>query len=71
MRDERLRTPRWDPRLGSRGADTKIRVLALLNIPLATWYFSWLLQPERIGHPVLYGLLLAAEVFNLAQAMGF
>lgn len=71
MRDERLRTPRWDPRLGSRGADTKIRVLALLNIPLAIWYFSWLLQPERIGHPVLYGLLLAAEVFNLAQAMGF
>jgi cellulose synthase/poly-beta-1,6-N-acetylglucosamine synthase-like glycosyltransferase len=34
-------------------------------------YFTWLLQPVRIGEPALYVLLVGAEVFNLAQAVGF
>ena len=38
---------------------------------LAGWYFVWLLRPARVGNPVLYGLLVAAEVFNLVQAVGF
>ncbi|MGH2927862.1 MAG: glycosyltransferase family 2 protein, partial [Solirubrobacteraceae bacterium] len=32
---------------------------------------EWLLRPERVGEPVLYGLLVAAELFNLVQAAGF
>ena len=35
------------------------------------WYFGWLLQPDRVGTPVLYGILIAAELFNLSQALGF
>ena len=29
------------------------------------WYFGWLLNPDRIGNPFLYGLLIVAELFNL------
>ena len=39
--------------------------MALLGLPLAVWYFGWLLNPDRIGTPYLYGLLIAAELFNL------
>jgi cellulose synthase (UDP-forming) len=46
-------------------------LLALLGLPLIAWYFSWLFDPERIGQPVLYGLLIAAELFNVIQAVGF
>lgn len=67
--DPRLLAPAWDP---SRAAPRlRLSVLLALAIPLAAWYFGWLLQPERIGHPALYGLLVAAELFNLAQAAGF
>ncbi|HEY6398570.1 MAG TPA: glycosyltransferase family 2 protein [Solirubrobacteraceae bacterium] len=48
-----------------------MRILILLGIPLAVWYFGWLLNPNRIGTPVLYGILVAAELFNLIQALGF
>jgi cellulose synthase (UDP-forming) len=41
------------------------------GLPLLALYFGWLLQPERIGHPVLYGILVAAELFNAGQAIGF
>ena len=30
-------------------------------------YFSWLLHPDRVGHPVLYGALVVTEIFNLFQ----
>jgi cellulose synthase (UDP-forming) len=46
-------------------------MLWLVTLPLAVWYFSWLLHPDRVGHPVLYGLLLACEFFNVTQAFGF
>lgn len=42
-----------------------------LNVALAVWYFSWLLSPAQEGTGWLYGLLVAAEVFNLLQAAGF
>jgi cellulose synthase (UDP-forming) len=38
---------------------------------VSVWYFAWLLNPARVGNPLLYGLLVAAELFNLAQAAGF
>jgi cellulose synthase (UDP-forming) len=46
-------------------------LMAALCIPLAAWYLSWLLQGKRVGEPVLFGLLIAAEAFNLFQAIGF
>lgn len=49
----------------------KLLILLPLDLALAVWYFSWLLQPGRAGNPILYGLLLVAELFNLAQAAGF
>ena len=49
----------------------RVRAVLLLNIVLAAWYFGWLLEPDRAGHPILYVLLVCAELFNLVQAAGF
>ena len=68
--DCRLAPPHWRPPQG--GWRRRLaRVLALVNIPLALWYLSWLLSPGRPAHPVLYGMLVGAEVFNMVQALGF
>jgi cellulose synthase (UDP-forming) len=45
--------------------------MAVICIALAGWYMSWLLQGQRVGTTVLFGLLIAAEGFNVAQALGF
>jgi cellulose synthase (UDP-forming) len=67
--DPRLLPPDWDAaELGSR---RRLRWLVALAVPLAVWYFGWLLQPGRVGVPALFGLLIAAELFNLIQAAGF
>jgi cellulose synthase (UDP-forming) len=69
MSDPRMLLPGWDPeRAAPRG---RTMLLVLIAVPLAVWYFGWLLQPERVGVPALYGLLVAAELFNLCQAAGF
>jgi cellulose synthase (UDP-forming) len=68
--DPRLAPPRWDGRAGRRAA-LRVRLLALVALPLAAWYFAWLLEPGRMGSPVLYITLIAAEIFNLVQAIGF
>ena len=34
-------------------------------------YFSWLLRPDRVGNPVLFAVLVVAELFNVVQALGF
>jgi cellulose synthase (UDP-forming) len=68
-----------DPRLGSvpwRADDTPrsrwaTRALLLAAVAVSVWYFAWLLQPSRAGTPLLYGLLVAAELFNFVQASGF
>jgi cellulose synthase (UDP-forming) len=65
--DPRLLPPDWSPDAAPR----RVRLLVLAMIPLALWYFGWLLQPGRVGVPVLFGILVAAELFNLAQATGF
>jgi cellulose synthase/poly-beta-1,6-N-acetylglucosamine synthase-like glycosyltransferase len=70
-RDARLRRPAWSA-AGPGGTRRRlIRLLLGAVVPLALFYFVWLLQPERVGHPLLYGLLVAAELFNAAQALGF
>ncbi|MFC7497522.1 MULTISPECIES: glycosyltransferase family 2 protein [unclassified Nocardioides] len=47
------------------------RVVVGLAFTAAVWYFGWLLVPGRVGNPWLYGALVAAEIFNLVQALGF
>jgi cellulose synthase (UDP-forming) len=71
MTDARMRTPAWSAAAPGRRRRRAVRLLLIAVVPLALFYFAWLLQPERVGHPVLYGLLLAAELFNAAQACGF
>jgi cellulose synthase (UDP-forming) len=69
--DTRMRPPAWSAAAAGRARRSWIRLLLVAAVPLALFYFAWLLQPERIGQPVLYVLLLAAELFNAAQALGF
>ncbi len=66
--DVRHDSPRWDPASGGWLAAGLVATLAAV---LSTWYLGWLLWPGRAGHPVLYAALVAAEVFNLTQAVGF
>jgi cellulose synthase (UDP-forming) len=54
-----------------RAARRRSLVMAVICLPLAIWYLSWLLQGRRVGEPVLFGLLVLAEAFNLFQAIGF
>jgi cellulose synthase (UDP-forming) len=68
--DRRLEPPSWRPGgIDWRGPGG--RLLLLVNLGLAAWYLVWLLGPGRASHPVLYGLLVGAEVFNLVQGIGF
>ncbi len=69
--DPRLEPPDWRSPAEWRSVQRRLRLLIPLNIALAVWYFEWLLRPGRVGNPVLYGLLIAAELFNLVQAVGF
>src|SRR5688572_29925348 len=69
--DVRLRAPRWSAAAGDRRRRVATRLLLCAMVPLALFYFAWLFSPERVGQPLLYALLVAAELFNLAQAIGF
>ena len=61
----------WSPSDGWERSRRRLKILLPLDAVFSVWYFTWLLSPGRIGNPVLYGLLLAAELFNLVQAAGF
>jgi cellulose synthase (UDP-forming) len=69
--DVRLRRVTWEPVPRTWSVRRRVRILILLGIPCAVWYFGWLLNPDRVGTPYLYGILIAAELFNLMQALGF
>jgi cellulose synthase (UDP-forming) len=69
--DTRLRRPAWSAAAPNHVRRRWIRLLLVAALPLALFYFGWLLHPERVGHPVLYVLLLVAELFNAAQALGY
>jgi cellulose synthase (UDP-forming) len=47
------------------------RILGAISTILAVLYLKWLLFDARPDNLPLYWLLVAAEVFNVAQAMGF
>lgn len=69
--DARGEGARWRGPGHWRAVDRKLLLLLPIALALAVWYFTWLLQPTRVGNPVLYGLLVMAELFNVAQAAGF
>jgi cellulose synthase (UDP-forming) len=69
--DIRLRRPTWDPLPSGMPVRTRVRLAALIGVPLIVFYLSWLLDPARIGQPVLYVLLVGAELLNVIQAVGF
>ncbi len=69
--DPRGRPPKWQSTAEWRRVDRKLRWLFPLAIAASLWYFTWLLRPQRVGDPVLFGLLVTAELFNLVQAAGF
>jgi cellulose synthase (UDP-forming) len=69
--DVRLRKVTWQPFPTTIDVRTRARIILILALPFAVWYFGWLLNPDRIGSPVLYGLLIGAEIFNMLQAFGF
>jgi len=69
--DIRLRRPDWEPLPAGMPVRIRVRILAAIGLPLVAWYVSWLVAPERIGHPVLYVLLVLAEALNVIQALGF
>ncbi len=69
--DVRLRRVTWEPVPATWSVRRRVRLLILLGVPAAVWYFGWLLNPDRVGTPYLYGILIAAELFNLMQALGF
>jgi cellulose synthase (UDP-forming) len=70
MTELRMDTPRWTARPAP-GDRRRMRLMMAVALPLAVFYFAWLLEPSRMGNPWLYGLLVVAELFNLAQALGF
>lgn len=70
MTELRMDTPRWTARPAP-GDRRRMRLMMCVALPLALFYFAWLLDPSRIGDPWLYGLLVAAEIFNVLQALGF
>lgn len=69
--DIRLRRPTWNPLPTGMPVRTRVRLAALIGLPLVIWYLSWLLNPVRIGQPVLYVLLVCSELLNVIQAVGF
>jgi cellulose synthase (UDP-forming) len=69
--DPRLLPPAWSAASPGRRHRMRLRLFVLLCLPLALFYFAWLLDPARIGNPLLYLILIAAELFNLLQAIGF
>jgi cellulose synthase (UDP-forming) len=69
--DPRLLPAHWSAATPGRRHRMRLRFGIALALPLAMFYFAWLLDPARIGNPLLYALLIAAELFNLLQAIGF
>ena len=69
--DIRLRRLMWEPVPKTVSVRRRVRIMVIFGLPFAVWYFSWLLNPDRIGAEYLYFILIVAELFNLTQALGF
>jgi len=69
--DPRAGEPAWSAGPPPRSRQLRIVLVGLLGLAAAGAYLMWLLRPERVGQPVLFGLLVLAEGFNIAHAIGF
>ena len=69
--DSRADEPAWQPRRTPTATRWKLTALALASTAALAWYLWWLLQPGRVGNPILFAILVTAELFNVVQAIGF
>ena len=69
--DIRLNEPVEWHKPATKNSRRALAAVIVLNMAAAVWYLTWLMQPERVGNAYLYGLLVAAEAFNIIQAFGF
>lgn len=69
--DARLARPDWDASEPGTAQRLRSIAVALIGTVAALAYLSWLVRPERVGNPALFGVLLVAELFNVTQALGF
>lgn len=69
--DRRCDPPTWSAAAPPRSHRLRLVVLGSVGAVAAGCYLLWLLRPERVGHPALFGLLVVAELFNIVHAVGF
>jgi cellulose synthase (UDP-forming) len=69
--DPRLGAPTWSAAAPSLGTRARLAAVGLAGTIAVVLYATWLLRPERVGHPVLFGVLVLAETFNIVHAVGF
>lgn len=69
--DSRLEAPAEWNRPETDNDRRMLYAVIALSLVASVWYLGWLFQPARVGNPWLYGVLVVAEVFNIAQAVGF
>jgi cellulose synthase (UDP-forming) len=53
------------------GVDRRLRIFLPIAVVLSVLYLLWLLVPERVGNPYLFGALITAQIFNFFQGIGF
>ena len=51
--------------------DRRLRFLLPISAGFSLWYLLWLLEPQRVGNPYLFGALVLAQIFNFFQGIGF
>ncbi len=51
--------------------DRRLRIFLPIGMTLSVGYLLWLLVPERVGNPYLFGALITAQIFNFFQGIGF
>ncbi|HEU4841362.1 MAG TPA: hypothetical protein VFT09_07965, partial [Ilumatobacteraceae bacterium] len=56
--DPRLLPPTWHAEPLGRAARWRATALAIVSTLALVAYVSWLLRPERVGNPLLFGLLV-------------
>jgi cellulose synthase (UDP-forming) len=51
--------------------DRRLRILIPIGLTVSVAYLLWLLVPQRVGNPYLFGALITAQIFNFFQGVGF
>jgi cellulose synthase (UDP-forming) len=51
--------------------DRRLRLLIPFGVAFSLFYLVWLLIPGRVSNPYLFGALIAAQIFNFFQGVGF